>query len=268
MSSPSRIAPPVIALDRHDSSSDAFAIAETSAKRRKKFVGTLDGPGGMCGGPCESFFLASTPDREWWVLWFHWSDDGMTETGPTAMMPRPGTAPRAAARALLEATCQYLAATFGEMFNHVWRAGGLSELELRRVMESAWGYPDYALTLHYVEATGGWGPVHEFQHQYRYASVYGVDPVGPHRELADALFLPLRVCCVACRGRGFVGGPTDVPRQCGQCEATGGAWWCSDETIAAARALLAKEHPHALIEVVVPVGTWVVDPVVARRSVA
>jgi hypothetical protein len=92
--------------------------------------------------------------------------------------------------------------------------------------------------------------------------------VGPHRELADALFLPLRVCCVACRGRGFVGGPTDVPRQCGQCEATGGAWWCSDETIAAARALLAKEHPHALIEVVVPVGTWVVDPVVARRSVA
>ena len=135
-------------------------------------------------------------------------------------------------------------------------------------MESAWGYPDRALTLHYVEATGGWEPVYDVQHQYRYASVYGVDPVGPHREFADQLLLPLRVCCVACRGRGFVGGPKDEPQQCAQCEATGGAWWCSDETIAAARALLAKEYPHALIEVIVSVGKWVKDPHRSRGGVA
>src|SRR5437762_994124 len=58
-----------------------------------------------------------------------------------------------------------------------------------------------------------------------YHYVYGLNPMGPHRELADQLFAGMRDSCVRCAGCAVLTlGDGSAWRACPDCEGTGGLW--------------------------------------------
>ena len=58
-----------------------------------------------------------------------------------------------------------------------------------------------------------------------YHYVYGLNPIGPHRELADRLFAGMRNPCIRCGGRAVLTlGDGSAWRPCPDCEGTGGVW--------------------------------------------
>jgi hypothetical protein len=57
-----------------------------------------------------------------------------------------------------------------------------------------------------------------------YQYVYGLNPFGPHRQLADRLLAPLRDTCVRCGGRTILTIDEQRWRDCPLCEGTGGVW--------------------------------------------
>ena len=58
-----------------------------------------------------------------------------------------------------------------------------------------------------------------------YHYVYGLNPMGPHRAIADQLFAGMRDPCVRCGGRAVLTlGDGSAWRACPDCEATGGFW--------------------------------------------
>ena len=58
-----------------------------------------------------------------------------------------------------------------------------------------------------------------------YHYVYGLNPIGPHRELADRLFAGMRNPCIRCGGRAVLTlGDGSAWRPCPECEGTGGIW--------------------------------------------
>jgi hypothetical protein len=68
---------------------------------------------------------------------------------------------------------------------------------------------------------------------YRY--VYELEPVGPHRPLADRLLAPLRTPCIRCHGEGVLAIDEGTWCACATCEGTGGIWNRSPEDVDAAR---------------------------------
>ena len=57
-----------------------------------------------------------------------------------------------------------------------------------------------------------------------YHYVYSLNPMGPHRPLADSLFAGMRDRCVRCGGRKIVTLDEERWRDCPTCEGTGGVW--------------------------------------------
>lgn len=78
---------------------------------------------------------------------------------------------------------------------------------------------------------------------YRY--VYELNPIGPHRPLANALLGSIRHQCVGCRGRAIVSVSETEWRWCGDCEGTGGVWTRETEEIEAVRCEVLARWPDA-----------------------
>src|SRR5713226_7659948 len=57
-----------------------------------------------------------------------------------------------------------------------------------------------------------------------YHYVYGLNPMGPHRQLADRLFAGMRDRCVRCGGRKVLTLDEETWHDCPACEGTGGIW--------------------------------------------
>src|SRR2546425_8513597 len=55
-----------------------------------------------------------------------------------------------------------------------------------------------------------------------YYHVFGVNPIGPHRPLADQVFAPMRDPCIRCGGRAGVRLPSGAWSRCPACEGPGG----------------------------------------------
>jgi hypothetical protein len=89
----------------------------------------------------------------------------------------------------------------------------------------------------------GWGlTVPEAKERYR--RVYGLEPLGPHVELAERAFAGLRSVCHRCDGAGVIG---DVYawRECPVCEGGGGAWAAPELRIRAAYLSVLRRFPGA-----------------------
>jgi hypothetical protein len=91
----------------------------------------------------------------------------------------------------------------------------------------------------------GWGPT-VADAMERYRSAYGLEPVGPHLQLAKEVFQGLRTECGRCDGRCFEG---DVYqwRHCPECEGGGGVWTGSEDDIRAAWHRVIHFHPSAAV---------------------
>jgi hypothetical protein len=74
----------------------------------------------------------------------------------------------------------------------------------------------------------------------RYHYVYGLNPFGSHRSLADRLLAPRRKSCSQCVGSGVLDvGEGTTWRDCLVCEGTGSVWNCSlDEVDAILRLII------------------------------
>lgn len=80
-----------------------------------------------------------------------------------------------------------------------------------------------------------------------YHYVYGLNPMGPHRPLADRLFRGMRDRCVRCGGRAVLTLDEKAWRACLTCEGTGGVWnRPSDEVDAVWRQIVARWPGAAL----------------------
>ncbi len=76
--------------------------------------------------------------------------------------------------------------------------------------------------------------------------VYGIKPLGPHRELAGRLFKGMRTGCERCSGRGLLNGEGGASwRACPQCEGTGGHWNRPLDEVDAALAQVLEAFPDA-----------------------
>jgi hypothetical protein len=90
--------------------------------------------------------------------------------------------------------------------------------------------------------------MHEAMAVYQY--VFGLKPVGPHRLLADRLFLNQRLACRRCRGRAVLTlGDGSVWQVCPECEGTGGVWLRSIDEVEALRQRVLAEFPGAALDV-------------------
>lgn len=80
----------------------------------------------------------------------------------------------------------------------------------------------------------------------RYQYVYGLKPMGPHRQVADERLGALRVTCTRCEGQGIL--TIDGGRRwriCPVCEGTGGFWTVPDEDVQRAREEVLVTYPDA-----------------------
>jgi len=57
-----------------------------------------------------------------------------------------------------------------------------------------------------------------------YYHVFGLNPIGPHRPLADQVFAPMRDPCIRCGGRAVLSLASGAWSRCPACEGTGGIW--------------------------------------------
>jgi hypothetical protein len=91
----------------------------------------------------------------------------------------------------------------------------------------------------------GWGlTVPEALERYRRA--YGLEPMGPHLELAKEVFEGLRRECDRCGGTGLEGDVYEW-RHCTRCEGGGGVWTASEDAIRAAWRRVLHFHPAAAV---------------------
>lgn len=89
-----------------------------------------------------------------------------------------------------------------------------------------------------------WGlSMWEWAAVYRY--VYELNPLGPHRPLADKLLTPMRDRCARCGGRTILTVDAHTWRICQDCEGTGGVWTRPEEEIDAARRQVLARWPGA-----------------------
>jgi len=85
-----------------------------------------------------------------------------------------------------------------------------------------------------------------YESMARYQYVYGLKPIGPHRQLADQLLSPLRTHCPRCDARGLLSfGDRDVCGICPVCEGTGGFWSEPDSVVDGLRATVLESFPEA-----------------------
>ena len=78
-----------------------------------------------------------------------------------------------------------------------------------------------------------------------YHYVYGLNPLGPHRPLANSLFAGMRDRCVRCGGRRILTLDGETWRDCPACEGTGGVWNGSFEEVDAVRRRVVARWPEA-----------------------
>ena len=79
-----------------------------------------------------------------------------------------------------------------------------------------------------------------------YQYVYGIKPLGPHREMADRLFDGMRTGCERCSRRGLLNGEGGASwRVCPVCEGTGEHWNRPLDEVDAALAHVLEEFPDA-----------------------
>ena len=77
-----------------------------------------------------------------------------------------------------------------------------------------------------------------------YHYVYSLNPIGPHRDLADRLFAGMRNPCIRCGGRAVLTlGDGSAWRSCPECEGTGGIWTRPFAEIDAARRQVVARWP-------------------------
>ena len=86
--------------------------------------------------------------------------------------------------------------------------------------------------------------MHESMARYQY--VYGLKPIGPHRQLADDLLGDLRVPCPRCHWDGIITVEEGTAwRICPECEGTGGFWNRPSDEVDAVRRQILREFPDA-----------------------
>ncbi len=91
----------------------------------------------------------------------------------------------------------------------------------------------------------GWGPtVKEAIERFRRA--YGLEPIGPHLDLAKELFDGLRTECDRCGGTGLEGDVYEW-RHCLRCEGGGGIWTASEDAIRTAWRRVVQTYPSAAV---------------------
>jgi hypothetical protein len=92
--------------------------------------------------------------------------------------------------------------------------------------------------------TGWYLSMYESMACYQY--VYGLKPLGPHRQLADQLLTPLRVNCLRCGYTGLVScNEGQRYRACPACEGTGGTWGAPEDAVQAIRDSILEAFPDA-----------------------
>lgn len=79
-----------------------------------------------------------------------------------------------------------------------------------------------------------------------YTRLFRLEPIGPHRPLADRLLGALRSTCNRCTGTGIVGNERGY-WQCPQCEGGGGVWTGTDDEIYTAYQRIRQEFPDAIV---------------------
>lgn len=82
----------------------------------------------------------------------------------------------------------------------------------------------------------------------RYSYVYGLNPFGPHRPLADRVLAPMRQPCARCRGRAILTVDEKTWRNCLDCEGTGGVWSRPFEEVDAAWRQVVARWPAAVLQ--------------------
>ena len=80
-----------------------------------------------------------------------------------------------------------------------------------------------------------------------YLYVYGLNPMGPHRPLADELLVPMRELCARCGGRAVLTIDEDTWSACPTCEGTGGIWSRPFADVNAAWRLVVAQWPQAVL---------------------
>jgi hypothetical protein len=80
----------------------------------------------------------------------------------------------------------------------------------------------------------------------RYQYLYGVLPVGPHRDLTHRLFDDSRRDCDACRGTGLITLSETSWAGCGRCEGTGGFWTIDQARVQEIRREILEAFPQAV----------------------
>ncbi len=80
-----------------------------------------------------------------------------------------------------------------------------------------------------------------------YHYVYGLNPIGPHRALADRLFRGMRDPCVRCGGRAVLTLDERRWRACLTCEGTGGVWNRSPDEVGAVWRQIVARWPGAAL---------------------
>jgi hypothetical protein len=81
----------------------------------------------------------------------------------------------------------------------------------------------------------------------RYARVYGLNPIGPHRRLANAWLTSRHSQCSRCGGHGLLTLSEEQYQDCPECDGDGGSWTCSAEEIDAVRQQIIARWPEAAI---------------------
>jgi RecJ-like exonuclease len=75
----------------------------------------------------------------------------------------------------------------------------------------------------------------------RYHYVYGLNPFGSHRSLADRLLALRRESCTKCAGQGVLDVSKGIDwHDCPVCEGTGSVWNCSHEEVDALIRLITR----------------------------
>ncbi|HYT84586.1 MAG TPA: hypothetical protein VEK86_14085 [Gemmatimonadales bacterium] len=88
---------------------------------------------------------------------------------------------------------------------------------------------------------------------------FGLNPIGPHRPLADQVFAPMRSPCVRCGGRAVLSRDGGAWSRCPACEGTGGVWNRPFHEVDAAWRRVVAQWPDAGVP-------WVDLRAPARRS--
>src|SRR5438093_253023 len=82
----------------------------------------------------------------------------------------------------------------------------------------------------------------------RYQKLYGLKPIGPHRDLTEHIFKGTMYECPKCLGRGLLDtSRSDQYTKCRECHGNGYRWRISAEDIQALRQQVLNAYPEALV---------------------